>query len=383
MGGMIETVDALYVHVPFCLAKCSYCDFYSVPVRKDLVEGYLSALAGELAARPMERPPRTVYVGGGTPSSLPEEAFRRLLATIGAHIDRRRLAEWTVEANPATELAARLGWMREAGVTRVSIGAQSLSERTLAFLGRLHSGPEARRAALAVREAGLELSVDLITAVPGQSKEEAQRDLEALCEIAPGHASVYALSIEEGTPLKARVDAGEVTPLADDEAGERILLAHDVLTERGYEHYEISNFALPGRRCRHNLTYWRNEAYLGVGPAAVSYIGGKRFKNPPDIQRYCALVTQGWQKGEEETLGLAERARETLILGLRLLDGVSREEFEKRTGVPLERICGGRIDPLVKGGFLRSEGDVVALTRKALPVADAVLVELLLDDVSP
>ena len=380
-GGRMVKMEAdcrgLYVHVPFCLSKCGYCAFSSVPVRSELVARYLTALAAEAGQRMERLRARTIYVGGGTPTVLDTEALERLIGIIADHVVAEAVEEWTVEANPATEMGERIGALTKAGVTRVSLGVQSFSDLYLGRLGRPHSASDAREAARIVREAGLELSIDLMTGLPGQSRREAERDLEALAEIRPGHASVYLLTIEEGTPFAREVNGGKMTPIEDDEAADRMHLAHDYLCTQGYDHYEISNFALPRKQCKHNLMYWHGGTYLGIGPAAASHVDGRRFRNPTDLAEYVGLVKTGWREMEVERLDARGRARERLMLGLRLLTGIEMCAFEQETGVSVREIAGRALDDLVEDGFLHLEGGRLALTRKGLPVADAVLVELL------
>ena len=373
----MDAPTSLYVHVPFCRSKCAYCDFYSVALDDTLVCRYLAGVARELDDQPFRLAPATVYIGGGTPTALRLKDLERLLATIRERTDCAAVTEWTVEANPAGGLVEALRVLVDAGVTRISLGVQSFDDPTLRLLGRAHNARQAREAIDAVHAAGLELSVDLIVAVPGQTPDALRRDLGILVAAAPEHASTYALSIEPGTPLAGRVERGEVTPLSDEDAAGHILACHDVLCAQGYEHYEISNFARPGKRCRHNLTYWRNEPYVGLGPAAVSYVAGRRVRNPADIDAWLQLVTTGQRSNDYECLDPAAHARETMILGMRLLEGIDSVDFRRRTGVTFEDLAGPAMASLEQEGFLSVTPERVALTRKALPVADAVLVELL------
>ena len=373
----MDAPTSLYIHVPFCQSKCAYCDFYSVVVDEALVGRYLEGVARELEDQPFRPAPATVYIGGGTPTALCLKDLERLVATIRERTDLSAVAEWTVEANPAGRLAEALPVLTDAGVTRISLGVQSFDDPTLRLLGRAHNARQAREAIDAVRATGLELSVDLIVAAPGQSLDALRRDLRALVATAPEHASAYALSIEPGTPLAGRVERADVTVLSDEDAAGHILACHDVLCAQGYGHYEISNFARPGKRCRHNLTYWRNEPYIGIGPAAVSYTAGRRVRNPADIDAWLRLIEAGQASDDAECLAPEAHARETMILGLRLLDGIDRQDFLSRTGTPLEAVVGDGVEPLARDGFLSVTPERVSLTRKALPVADAVLVELL------
>lgn len=334
-------MTGLYIHIPFCRRKCAYCDFFSVPVPgTDDLHRY-----GELLLRQLHReaaawsgPIETIFFGGGTPSLMPPAMIGRILEAVTATLGIAAGAEITLEANPGSVDAAGLAALREAGVNRLSLGLQSLDDRQLAVLGRGHTVAAAKAAVAAARAAGFaNLSLDLIYALPGQQVAALERELQALVALAPEHISTYALTVEEGTPLHHRVATGEIR-LPDEDETARYYLAVDAgLTAAGYEHYEISNFARPGRACRHNLDTWRRQSYLGLGAGAHSFRAdgwGERRAVPPDLDLFARRVAAG-EAASERLEGFDRRGAmsETLYLGLRTAEGVDESDFCRRFGV--------------------------------------------------
>jgi putative oxygen-independent coproporphyrinogen III oxidase len=372
--------SSLYVHVPFCRQKCAYCDFYSVVATDDLlVAAYLEALSKEAARADLDEPV-TVYIGGGTPTALPSDALAQLLVTLQQHFNLLTAREFTVEINPGTLSELDAETLLAAGVNRASLGVQSLNINTLKLLGRIHGPQESRDAVGLLRRSGIKnLSLDLIFAVPGQSLGDCRRDLEEVLSLEPEHLSAYGLSIPAGTPLAARVAAGEIRPLADAHYADMVALVHETLTGAGFEHYEISNFARPGRRCEHNMATWRNEYYVGLGPAAASYADGRRWRNVADLSEYVTRLGSGGNAiamGEE--LSPEDRARETAMLALRTSDGLDVAAFRHRTGFDPLKLFSEAIAVHVAAGLLEVASSPTAalrLTPKALPVADAVLAD--------
>lgn len=367
----------LYVHVPFCLRKCAYCDFASeAPPHPDRIHRYLACLDMELGRLPADFRPGTVFLGGGTPTSLNDEAFARLMDLVAPRASGA--AEWTCEANPRTVTAAKAARMRDAGVTRVSLGAQSFDPATLAFLGRAHGADDVGDAIALLRDAGLaNLGVDLITAVPGRDADALARDIDRALALDPRHLSAYTLSIEDGTPLAALVDLGTVKPVSDEQALAEYELVRSRLRNAGFVHYEISNFARPGSECRHNLLYWSGGEYLGCGPAAHSHRGGVRWGNVQTLEAWADVVSRGWTPvAFEERLTPEKRARETLVFSLRRLDGVDAAAFRAATGFDLDTLCGPEIARLADQGLLQRTATGVRLTGRALFISDAVFAEL-------
>ena len=384
---------ALYVHVPFCKSKCPYCDFNTYEGIEPLIPAYVDALSGEIEiwGRRLGGPTvRTIFLGGGTPSYLPAEAVGGLLDTVRSSFDLDPMAEITLEANPDDCAAAALRTHRASGVNRISIGVQSLDDRLLAMLGRRHDAAQAVDAYRAAGEAGFEnVSVDLMYGLPGQTVDDWRRTLDALSGMAPPHASLYCLTLEKGTPMERWVDSGALPEPDADLAAEMYELAEDVMAQRGYRHYEISNWALPGFESRHNLVYWRNEPYLGVGPGAHSYLDGARFWNLRSPREYVRRVRQAASRGSPgpdgagpaveggERIDRGLESAETLILGLRLRDGVSTEEFAARFGEPPSSLYGDAVSELSALGLLEESRRSLRLTRRGRILSNEVFSRLL------
>jgi len=373
-----EPTRALYIHVPFCLRKCRYCDFYSTPINDATADRFVEALGRELRLQEaqLQAPLESVYVGGGTPTSLGARRLSHLLGMIRPLLDRR--TEFTVEANPGLldELVA--GALAQAGANRVSLGAQTFDAGQLRLLGRLHDVDQPRQAVQLLRRAGIaNISLDLIYGIPGQTLESWQASLEKALELEPQHLSCYSLSFEPGTALCAQVEAGLLRPVDDSvqEACYRWTIQRCL--RGGLEHYEISNWARPGRPCRHNLTYWGNLPYLGLGPAAASYIGGVRHVNRPDLEAYLAALSQGQSPpGEAEQLVGRPQMAETLMLGLRLLEGVDRAEFARRFGQDVMEAFPRSLKHHQQLGMVIVSDDCIRLSPKALFVSDSVLADI-------
>lgn len=376
------TDSGFYLHVPFCLRKCGYCDFYSVATGGtdfDGIEAYLDAVAIELRALPAGFQPTTVFIGGGTPTELPLRELRRLLALLAETVDLRRVEEWTMEANPGTLTREKADLLRWAGVNRISVGVQSFDDDRLRFLGRIHSAAEAVAAVSLLREAGFaNLNLDLIFAVPGGTLDSLRRDLAQVAALAPSHASCYGLTFEPDTPLTRRRDRGLVREVEDDEAAAQYGLVRSLLGAAGYRQYEISNFARPGHACRHNLLYWSGGSYLGCGPSAHSHWGGVRWANHASLRAYCQALQGGRDpRAFAETLPPEAKARETLVMGLRRLEGVSRAGFLEATGFDYRVLGGPALDGLVAEGLLEDDHHGLRLTETGLFVSDGVFAELL------
>ena len=360
--------SGLYVHVPFCVRKCGYCAFFSRPAEPDLVAAWFAGIERELAALPADFAPTSVFFGGGTPTALAESDLGRLLDLVRARVDLRNVAEWTCEANPGTLTPAKRTRLRAGGVDRLSLGAQSFADATLRRLGRIHAADETRAAVAQAREAGFaNVGLDLIYGVPGVARETFQADVDAAVALAPEHLSCYCLEIEDGTPFARAAAAGELA-VSEDEQRAQFDWARRRLAAAGYEHYEISNFARPGRECRHNRLYWSGGEYIGVGPAAHSHWAGARWGNTPELPE--------WKRAFEERLEPAAKARETLVMGLRLLAGWGRAEFRAATGFDYDELRGPEIARLAAAGLLVVEPDRIRLADDALFVSDAVFAEL-------
>ena len=332
----------LYIHIPFCKSKCIYCDFYSLPRAEDRMDRYVSALCrqlAEIAQRTTAHTVDSVYLGGGTPSYLGEKRLRRILKTVKKHYHLSRDAEITLEANPDSAGDWRaLRSLRRAGMNRLSLGVQSADDGLLRTLGRPHTFAQAEEAAAAARRARIRnLSLDLIYGLPGQNLAGWKDTLERAAALEPEHLSCYGLKVEEGTPLW---DMQEKMDLPDDDAqADMYLWTVERLGALGYEQYEISNFARPGRASRHNMKYWTLCEYAGFGPGAHSDLGDVRYAYLRSLDTYCAGVEAGVSVLESsEHIPSRERDIEYVMLGLRLTQGISRQEFENRYRLPFAPI---------------------------------------------
>ena len=370
---------SLYVHVPFCLTKCPYCDFNTYQGIESQFDDFLTAVTKEIAAwgRALGRPAvNTIFLGGGTPSYLPDGDVGRILDAIAAAYQVRSDAEITAECNPNDLSPARCADLRAAGVNRVSIGVQSMDNGLLAMLGRRHDAEEAAAALDACRSAGFDnVNLDLMYGLPRQSLTQWQDTVARTVELSPEHLSLYSLTLEEGTPLRRWVEQGRLPEPDPDLAADMYDFARAALSDAGYHHYEISNWRRPGRESEHNLAYWRNLHWLGVGPGAHSSLAGVRFwtvRSPRDYARRAgewATMAAPWASvtaaGIEsvptvdglEVIDEATTAAETMFLGLRLLDGMDVGAASERVGIDLLTRYGREIAELTAEGLLVWEGD--------------------------
>jgi oxygen-independent coproporphyrinogen-3 oxidase len=370
---------AAYVHIPFCAHKCGYCDFASLAGVDHLADRYLAALGREMAMMGAPREVETIFIGGGTPTRLDAEGLRRLLAMVRRWFPLAPGGEWTVEANPGTLDAEKAEVLASGGVNRISLGAQSFQPELLRTLERNHAPEEVARALDLIRPRFPSWSFDLIFGVPGATAELWAMDLEEALRLGPAHLSCYGLVYEKGTALWKQWQAGEVR--AVDEETERTMYAHtiDRLARAGLAMYEISNFARPGHESRHNLVYWANDPYFGVGVGAARYVHGVRSVNTRDLPAYLRRIEAGEPAtGPTESLEPEAHARETAVLMLRrTVLGIDRDDFARRTGFALDTLAGTVIERYVARGLLEDDGRRVRLTREGLFLADSVMSELL------
>lgn len=358
----MPALDHLYVHIPFCAAKCHYCAFYSEAGHAAQMSDFAEALRQELAASPAPLAPRTVFFGGGTPSILPAPVMQRILEKIPAS----QVTEWTVECNPSTVTTEKARLYREYGVNRISLGVQALDDEMLARLGRVHSVAAAVRSYENLRAAGFDnINLDLIFGLPGQTRTHWERTLEQVLALQPDHIATYCLILEEDTHYWSLFQQGLLKP---DEDEELVLyeLALDRLAAAGYRQYEISNFARPGRECRHNLAYWEGKDYLGLGPGACSTVGDWRWQNQPDLERY--LQSPGAPPvAYREALTPERRAAECAAFGMRM-----------NAGIPAELVRGrwdAQVAELLSAELVQWRDGRLAPTRRGLLFADAVAAE--------
>lgn len=366
----------LYVHVPFCVRKCGYCAFHSGPFSRDAAEAYVEMVLREMKAwgRTLGRVAvETVYFGGGTPSLLEPGQVEALLQGAGACFNLDADAEITLEANPDSVLRPGfLGSIRRLGVNRLSLGVQSLQDDLLAMLGRPHDGRQARRSVQAARDSGFNLSLDLIWGLPGQTLKRWMDDLAEVAALAPEHLSCYGLSLEEGTSLARQVEEGDLDLPGEETQARMYLDGTQFLESVGYAHYEISSYARPGRKSRHNQGYWAGKDYLGLGPAAVSTIGDRRWSNPVAFEEYASVVTGGGGTNEVEVLSAQMRRQEMVMLALRTAGGLDLEKFKATTGTefPWRHPA---VEQLRSSGLVRHRDGHLQLTREGMLVSNSVI----------
>lgn len=397
MKAMPEPLS-LYVHVPFCTTRCAYCDFNTYAGQEALILPYVAALRTEMrlwgkAVR--GRTVETVFFGGGTPSLLRLPELEGLFETLADVFAVRSGAEVTLEANPGTVSRGYLQALRKLGVNRLSLGAQSFDDSDLRWLGRSHSAADVRRNVRAARAAGFEnLNLDLIFGLPGQTIGSWERSLQEALALGPEHLSVYALTVEDGTPLARDVARGRTAPPDPDLQADLYLRAAELLDRAGYQQYEISNWAIPGFDCRHNVRYWENGEWLGLGAGAHSHLNGARFSVERLPARYIEKVSAAaaagaerleqmgqvvWVERPDRTAAMAD----TVILGLRLVDGVDLMAFERRFGVDVRRRFADAIESGVRDGLLEVTADRLRLTPGSRLVANEALVRFLLASRAP
>lgn len=359
----------VYLHIPFCLRKCDYCDFFSIPIARGEApqRAYGTAIAAQLrrdAALLAGQRVETIYFGGGTPSLMPPAFFAAILADLRCHLDVAPDAEVSCEANPATTEAAWFAAAREAGITRVSIGVQTFRPHLLEALGRLHTADEAMEAIAAAQDAGFaSVSLDLMHAIPGETMADIEEDLRTAMTFQPEHLSAYALTIEGGTPMARR----SAEALSEDDELAQLRVVARMLARGNWPRYEISSFAKLGFACRHNLNYWRYGEYLGLGAGATSFVGRRRFTQVRDVAAYLGGAGA---LAEDETIDARTAMGEFCFLGLRTVEGISRRRFAELFGVRLDDAFGCEIGELVDDGLLMGDGDRLALTATGFELAN-------------
>lgn len=369
---------AAYIHVPFCRHRCGYCNFTLVTGRDDLIDSYVRAIELELAGLESPREVDTLYFGGGTPTYLPPAKLAQLAKTVLRWHPLAAGNEWSVEANPADVDESMIETMASLGVTRLSLGGQSFRAKKLRLLERDHTARDIARATQLARRHGMQICLDLIFAAPGESLEQWSADIDAALALAPEHISTYGLTFEKGTAFWSRRLRGELAAIDESLERDMYALAIDRLTESGFEHYEISNFARPGCRSRHNETYWSGAGYYAAGPGAARYEGGVRESNHRSTSTYLNRVLAGKSPvAERERLTAEARARELLVFSLRRLEGISRAQFQATTGFAIDDLIAVPLRKFVDLGMLADDGDRVRLTRAGLFVSDAIWPELL------
>ncbi len=375
---MVLPPHSAYIHVPFCRHRCGYCDFSLVAGRDDLIDRYFQALARELSRVEQRLMLDTLYFGGGTPSHLGPDGIRQLFAILANAMVTNAGAEVSLEANPLDVTIDFVAAARDCGVNRVSLGGQSLDAATLASLDRDHVPDDVRRAVDRLLSAACTVSVDLMIAAPGQSLAAVERDLEAVKSLGVQHVSVYCLTWEKGTNFDSLRQKGMLHRAEESVECDMFEATIDRLEAAGFEHYEVSNFARAGFRCRHNEAYWDCRPWEAFGPGAARFDGRTRITNHRSTQAWMTRVLSGEDfTGDCDAMTQEQAARERVVVGLRRRDGVDREAFEQSSGFSLDAVAGGAVRRWVAGGLAQDNGQRVQLTRKGLLVSDALWAAIL------
>lgn len=372
----------LYIHIPFCVQKCRYCDFLSFPASTEKQTAYVDMLCEEIHEKAHEKYLRygkvsSVFFGGGTPSLLPADHIVRIMSTIYENYKMYDDAEITIECNPGTLNRQKLLRYRENGINRISIGVQSADNEELKILGRIHTWEQFVENYQLVRESGFDnCNIDLMMALPGQSPQNYEKNLHKVCKLHPEHISAYSLILEEGTPfyeiyaeeLKKR-ERGEACTLLPSEEAEREMYWHttDILKQYGYKQYEISNYAKPGFECRQNVGYWKRIPYFGFGLGAASFLEETRFQNTSDMKSY---LSRDFRPYQVQKLTLKEQIEETMFLGLRLKEGVNRQEFAEKFGKEMEEVYFEAEKRLKQEQLLESKYGCLRLTPRGIDLAN-------------
>ncbi len=408
----------LYIHIPFCVQKCAYCDFLSAPADENKRQEYVAALVREIQsyAQGTSRNKKiyqnyrvsTVFLGGGTPSILNPVQIKEIFSALQDSFKIEEGAEITIEANPGTVTKEKLLSWKEVGINRISIGLQSTEDEELRMLGRIHDYQQFLDTWKLVRSSGIEnVNVDLISAIPGQTLQSWRKTLRKTADLAPEHISVYSLIIEEGTPfydryvlseegcsprdMESGIRYGEwetddtIYPPLPDEETERLMYeeTEKILQEYGYSRYEISNYAKPGYECRHNIGYWQRKEYLGIGLGASSLIGKTRFRHISDFEKYFSIVHSANNSckalcEEAVLLSVEDEMEEFMFLGLRMMCGVRKSEFLRTFGISMDEIYAEQLKRMRENGLLEMNGDMVRLTKRGIDISNYVFEHFLL-----
>jgi len=369
----VAAPQSAYVHVPFCRHRCGYCNFTVVAGRDDLIEDYLSAIEIELSWLEQPRPVNTLFLGGGTPTHLTLEQLNRFLDTVLRWFSLNDGAEFSIEANPEDLNLEKVQVLVEFGVNRVSLGVQSFNDQKLKTLERSHTAADIARCLQLLRPKIQSVSLDLIFGSPEESIAAWRNDLSLALALEPDHVSTYGLTYELGTRFYARQLKSELQSPSEERERAMYELAIETLQQAGFEHYEVSNFARPNHRCRHNENYWLCGEYFGIGPGASSYVVNERRANHRSTTSYLKAILNGKSPVTEcDQLDKKETAHERLVFGLRRLTGIDTEQFLDSTGYRVEDLVGENLTWLSEKGFLEMVGQNIRLTRKGLLVSDSI-----------
>lgn len=376
---MLTKPTSAYVHIPFCTQICYYCDFSKVFIKNQPVDAYLQALIREFESYDIKKL-RTLYIGGGTPTSITAEQLEFLLTNLTKHLDLSVLEEFTIEANPGDLTEDKIEVLKNSAVNRVSLGVQTFNDKHLKQIGRSHNEAQIYSTIENLKKAGFHnISIDLIYALPGQTMEDVKENVAKAIALDIPHLSLYSLILEHHTVFMNKMRRGKLQLPQEDLEAEMFEYIISELEKNGFEHYEISNFTKPGFESRHNLMYWDNAEYYGVGAGASGYLNGVRYRNRGPIQHYLKAVSEGNARLSEETLTKEEMMEEELFLGLRKKSGVSIARFEEKFGVSFEERYGQIVRELCNQGLLVPDDNVVRMTKKGLFLGDTVAERFILE----
>ena len=364
-------MKGLYVHIPFCVRKCRYCDFASFSGMESNFDKYLDVLFSEMDEYKGEAAD-TVFIGGGTPSVLSKGQLEKLLTNIWDKFNISKNCEFSMEVNPGTVDDEKIKTMLSCGVNRISVGVQSFNDTELKKIGRIHDAKTAYNTVCRLSKMGFSnINVDIMTALPDQTKESLMSSLKTALELPLTHISAYSLIIEDGTPLSEDYKNGKLLLPNDDEDRDMYEMTCDILREHGFDQYEISNFAKSGFECRHNIKYWQCREYIGVGLGAHSYDGEKRYFNTDDFTKYIS----GDFERNGEVLTKEDKISEFIFMGMRMNEGISEEEFKRRFGAELRELYPKELDKFISGGFIKYADGHYSFTDKGRSVSNSILCE--------
>ena len=362
----------LYIHIPFCLKKCKYCDFISFTNKENQFDKYLEALKREAQEYNGEEI-NTVFIGGGTPTILSCEQLSFLFEIINTNFEISKNSEFTIEANPKTVDKEKLSVLKKGGVNRISIGVQSFCDNELKSIGRVHKSKEAIKTAELIKAfGGFDLNIDLMLSLPHQTEESLLKTLYKTVNLNPSHISCYSLILEEGTPLHNEYQNNKFELLDDEDDRKLYHMAVDYLKNYGYSRYEISNFAKANKECKHNLKYWSCDEYIGLGIAAHSYVNSERFYNASELDKY---LRGEFHSKERITLSQQDKMSEYIIMRLRLRDGIDENEFSRRFNSSFYSLYGDKIEKLIDAGLMQKNGNKYFLTDYGFDLSNTAMCE--------
>lgn len=376
---MLNKPQSAYVHIPFCTQICYYCDFSKVFIKNQPVDDYLRALIAEFRSYDIKKL-RTLYIGGGTPTSITAKQLDYLLTELVRDLDLDYLEEFTIEANPGDLTPDKIAVMQKSAVNRVSLGVQTFNDKHLKQIGRSHNEAQIYSTIDSLKAAGFHnISIDLIYALPGQTLDQVKENVAKALALDIPHLSLYSLILEHHTIFMNKMRRGKLNLPTEDLEAEMFTYIINEMEANGFEHYEISNFSKPGFYSQHNLMYWNNDEYYGCGAGASGYLDGVRYRNRVPIQHYLSAVEAGDAKLTNEVLTANEKMEEELFLGLRKKTGVSKSRFQEKFGISFDSRYGQIVDKLIKRGLLQEDQDHIRMTKQGLFLGDSVAEEFILE----